>query len=211
MAAETPLTIAIFADTNLSPNGVRTFCHTFREWAQRTDSVRVVEVMPGLCDGETVSGNTKVISIKPSARVPNPVYPEQLLGYYSRAKVRRIIEAIDGCKIIHIATPGQPSRIGVIPIGLADGYRKLRPDTRPYALWHGQRLPIQGVSLEYVSLDLSEFGDARVGDEVILLGREGDDEIRLDDLANWQGAAPHEVLMSFEGRLPARYLGENPE
>ncbi|MCH7995963.1 MAG: glycosyltransferase [Planctomycetes bacterium] len=111
MAAESPLTIAIFADTNLSPNGVRTFCRTFREWAQRTDSVRVVEVMPGLSDGETVSRNTTVISIKPSARIPNPVYPEQLLGYYSRAKVTRIIEAIEGPKIVHIATPGMLSEV----------------------------------------------------------------------------------------------------
>lgn len=103
------MTIVIFADTNLSPNGVRTFCRTFRHWAQKNGSVRVVEVMPGTSDGVTVSGNTKVISIKPWARIPNPVYPEQLLGYYRRAKVAGIIEAIDGPKIIHIATAGMLS------------------------------------------------------------------------------------------------------
>ena len=95
MVAATPLTIVIFADTNLSPNGVRTFCRTFRHWAQANGSLRVIEVMPGLSDEHTCAGNTEVIGIKPSARVPNPVYPEQLLGYYSRAKVTRIIEAID--------------------------------------------------------------------------------------------------------------------
>ena len=64
------------------------------------------------------------------------------------------------------------------------------------------------MSLEYISLDLSGHEDARVGDEVVLLGRSGDEEIVLADIARWQDAAPHEVVMGFEGRLRARYLDD---
>ena len=75
----------------------------------------------------------------------------------------------------------------------------------------GRRVPIRGVSLEYLSLDLEDLADARVGDEIVLLGKSGDEEIRLDDIARWRGSAPHEALLSFEGRLRARYLGSPGE
>ena len=75
-----------------------------------------------------------------------------------------------------------------------------------HALLGGRRVPIRGVSLEYIVLDLSDFRDAKVGDEVVLLGRDGEEEIRLADIARWQEATPHEILMGFEGRLRVHYL-----
>jgi alanine racemase len=96
--------------------------------------------------------------------------------------------------------------VGVAPIGLADGYLSHRPDSAPYALLGGRRVPIRGVSLEYISLDLSDFADARVGDEIVLLGRSSGEEILLADIARWRDCAPHEALMAFEGRLCARYV-----
>ncbi len=101
--------------------------------------------------------------------------------------------------------------MGVAPIGLADGYLSNRPGSAPYALLGGRRVPIRGVSLEYLSLDLEDIADARVGDEIVLLGRSGDEEILLDDIASWRGTALHEALMSFEGRLRARYVGSPGE
>jgi alanine racemase len=80
------------------------------------------------------------------------------------------------------------------------------PGAHAGVLIDGRRVPLRGVSLEYVVLDLTERDDVRIGDEVVLLGRSGEEEILLADVADWQGAAPHEVLMGFEGRLRARYL-----
>ena len=116
---------------------------------------------------------------------------------------RPVVKAIKS-RIIHIGA----RRVGVIPIGLADGYGSLQPGAAAQVLLEGRRVRIQGVSLEYIMLDLSDFADARIGDEVVLLGRSGDDEILLADVASWQGTAPHEALMRFEGRLRARYLVE---
>ena len=104
-----------------------------------------------------------------------------------------------------------PSRIGVIPLGLADGYRPAAAGRTAFALVDGARVPIRGVSLEHVTLDLSARPAAGVGDEVVLLGENGGESITLADLAEWQGVRLHHVLMSFDGRLPARYLnGEAP-
>ena len=142
----------------------------------------------------------------------NAVCPGSLLYGMSPVSVeiaiagayRPVVRAIKS-RIIHIGPPG-PRRVGVIPLGLADGYRSLEKDASAYALLEGRRVPIRGVSLEYISLELEGFDEARIGDEVVLLGRSGDDEILLAELASWQGAQPHEVLMSFEGRLRTRYL-----
>ena len=98
-----------------------------------------------------------------------------------------------------------PSRIGVIPLGLADGYRPPAPGRTPCALVDGARVPIRGISLEHITLDLSSRPGATVGDEVVLLGTSGGDSINLADLAEWQGTRLHHVLMAFDGRLPAHY------
>ena len=98
-----------------------------------------------------------------------------------------------------------PARIGVIPLGLADGYRPVAARRAAHALVDGARAPIRGVSLEHITLDLSARPDAGVGDEVVLLGESGGESITLADLAEWQGTRLHHVLMAFDGRLPARY------
>ena len=110
-------------------------------------------------------------------------------------------------RLIHIGTPPGRGRVGVVPLGIADGYQPVKPGAPASALIDGRRVPMHGVSLEYISLDLSDIADARVGDEVILLGASGDEEILLADIASWQGSVPHVTLMAFEGRLRARYIG----
>lgn len=99
-----------------------------------------------------------------------------------------------------------PSRVGVVPLGLADGYRPLVAEADAYTLIGGRRAPIKGVSLEHMTLDLSDFGDARVGDEVVVLGQSGEEEITLYDIASWQGTRAHAALMAFDRRLACRYL-----
>lgn len=117
---------------------------------------------------------------------------------------RPVITAIKS-RIIHVATPGEPPRVGVAPIGMADGYRTHSNGADAHVLFRGRRLPITAVCLEYVLVDLSSEPDAGVGDEITLLGSSGEAEITLRDLATWQGCAPHETLLGFEGRLRAHY------
>jgi alanine racemase len=122
---------------------------------------------------------------------------------------RPVVRAIKS-RLIHIGEPGDPrhpARVGVVPLGLADGYQKIKAEAAAYALLAGRRVPIRGVSLEYIELDLSNFDKARVGNEVVLMGESGSEQILMSDIASWQGLSLHAVMLSFEGRLPARYLG----
>lgn len=104
-----------------------------------------------------------------------------------------------------------PSRIGVLPFGLADGYRPPLAGRSAYALVAGERAPIRGLSLEHITLDLSALPAAGVGDEAVLLGESGGESISLADLAEWQGTRLHHVLMAFDRRLPAHYVDEERE
>ena len=72
-------------------------------------------------------------------------------------------------------------------------------------LIRGQRVPVIAVSLEHMTLDLDGVEDARLGDEVTVLGADGGDEITLNDVAAWQGRSPLEVLQMLAGRSERRF------
>ncbi|MGI9333031.1 MAG: alanine racemase [Gammaproteobacteria bacterium] len=129
---------------------------------------------------------------------------------------RPVLKAIKS-RLIHVgpikagmrdAGPQAPRRVGVIPLGLVDGYRPISARSAACALIAGRRVAIKAVSLEHISLDLSDLDQAEIGDEVVLLGASGGETITLADIAHWQGTRPHHVLMAFDRRLRARYLGE---
>lgn len=106
MTAHDPLTIVIFADILVTPNGVRSFCRTLLNWSRRVESLRVTIVSPSRNDQVGVLGDEDVIGIRPFAQLPNPFYPDLLLGFYSQSKLKSILQAIEGPKVIHIATCG---------------------------------------------------------------------------------------------------------
>src|SRR5262249_46013414 len=87
----------------------------------------------------------------------------------------------------------RPKRLVVLPIGYYDGYdRKLSNSGR--ALIHGQPAPVVGrVAMNMTMLDVTDIG-ADIDDEVVLIGRQGDAEIRVEELADKIGTIPYEVV-----------------
>ncbi len=84
-----------------------------------------------------------------------------------------------------------PMRLGVIPMGSADGLLWLHTGR---VLVRGRAVPIvAGPSLEHTRIDLTDVADARVGDEVIVIGRQGDAEITLAEVAARHGLGLHHV------------------
>lgn len=95
----------------------------------------------------------------------------------------------------------RPSKIGVIPIGYADGYH--RGLGGGSVLVHSRRAPIVGaICMDYLMVDLTDFqGQAKVGDVVVLMG----DEITAVELADRLGSIPYEILTSLSERVPRLY------
>jgi alanine racemase len=99
------------------------------------------------------------------------------------------------------------SRIAVVPVGYADGYA-WRLTGKAEALVRGRRVPVAGsVTMDMTLLDVTEAG-AELGDEVVLLGRQGDEEITATELAAHAGTISWEILCHLGLRLPRRYVRE---
>ena len=94
---------------------------------------------------------------------------------------------------------------GVVPLGLSSGFLRPVGSQDMQVLIRGQRVPVIGVSLEHMTLDLNGVEDARLGDEVTVLGADVGDEITLNDVAAWQGRSPLEVLQMLAGRSGRRF------
>jgi alanine racemase len=99
----------------------------------------------------------------------------------------------------------RPSRIAVVPVGYADGYT-WRLTGRATALLRGRRVPVAGsVTMDMTLLDATDTG-VEPGEEAVLLGRQGGEEITAGELAGHAGTIAWEVLCSLGQRLPRRLL-----
>jgi Alr-MurF fusion protein len=91
--------------------------------------------------------------------------------------------------------------IAVLPVGYADGLRR-SPHTWREVLVHGKRAPVVGrVSMEKTTINVTSVQDVSIGDEVVLLGRQGADEITADEIAHWLGTINYEVVTSILSRI----------
>ena len=109
-------------------------------------------------------------------------------------------------RLIQVSGESRKPSIGVVPFGRVDGQRAPIPESDAYALVNGARAPVLRVSLEHTVLDLSAVEVAKVGQDVVMLGRDGEDVITINDIATWQGVGVNDVLMSLNGNLPVRHL-----
>lgn len=101
---------------------------------------------------------------------------------------------------------GRPSRIGVLPLGYGDGFPRVRNEG--FALVHGRRVPIVGgVTMDALMVDLTELPAADVGDEAVLLGRQGMEEIPVQEVAALKRSVTYDVLVGMRSRLPRHYTG----
>ncbi len=96
-------------------------------------------------------------------------------------------------------------RIATLPIGYADGLPRLLSG-RGQALIRGRRAPILGrICMDMTMVDVTCLPDVRVGDEAVLIGRQGVEEITADEVARLTGTISYEVLCRIGPRVPRIY------
>jgi alanine racemase len=96
--------------------------------------------------------------------------------------------------------------IGTISVGYADGFRRQLGN---FALVEGQRVPVVGgVCMDQCMLKLDQAPGARMGDEVVLIGRQGDASITAEEVAAAWGTVNYEVVCGLAARIPRFYLGQ---
>lgn len=103
-------------------------------------------------------------------------------------------------------TTNSVRRIATLPIGYEDGYTRLYSN-KAHVLVHGKRAPIVGsICMDQCMIDVTDIPEASVGDEVVLIGQQGEDAITPEELASHMGTISYEVLCMIGRRIPRVYI-----
>jgi alanine racemase len=106
----------------------------------------------------------------------------------------------------HTYTLTRPARVGLVPIGYADGLQRSLSG-KGYLVVGGARAPIIGrVSMDQTTVDLTSAGAIAEGDPVVVLGSQGGTSVWADDLAQWAGTISYEILTGISARVPRFYI-----
>ncbi len=99
------------------------------------------------------------------------------------------------------------ARLAVVPLGYADGVPRRLGELSAEVLIGGVRRPIRGVvTMDQLVVEVTDGPEVAVGDEVVLIGRQGDQEVTVDEWAKLLGTISYEILCGFGPRLPRRHL-----
>lgn len=98
-------------------------------------------------------------------------------------------------------------KIATIPVGYADGYWR-HLSNKGYVLIHGEKCPIVGrVCMDQFMVDVSHLDDVKIGDEVVLIGKQGNNTITAEEIAKLVGTINYEVTCRISERVPRKYEG----
>jgi alanine racemase len=125
-----------------------------------------------------------------------------------KTKVLSVRSLPPSCPISYGRTfiTGRPSRIAVLPVGYADGYNRLFSNNAE-VLVRGKRAPVVGrVCMDLTMADVTEIEGVAEGDEVVLLGRQGNETITARELAARINTIPYDILTSLGGRSRKEYI-----
>jgi alanine racemase len=137
------------------------------------------------------------------------IRPEAVAALRARIVALRKVE--DGETVSYLATYHAVGRrtIATVAAGYADGYRRSLSN-RGSALVRGRRAPVVGVvTMDMTMVDVTD-APCELGDVVTLLGREGDEEISIQEMSEASDLSPYELLTGLRLRLPRRYAGDSP-
>ena len=99
-------------------------------------------------------------------------------------------------------TSRRESVIATLPVGYADGYDRRNSNGAP-VLVRGKRCPVVGrICMDLLMVDVTEVSGVEIGDEVVLIGGQGDGFVGADELAERAGTIAYEVLCGVGRRVP---------
>ncbi|MFM9076669.1 MAG: alanine racemase [Solirubrobacterales bacterium] len=166
----------------------------FREAASHLDLVR-----PGVA----------LYGMDPFGRDPSDLGLEPVLSLVSLIGSLRTLTEGDSVGYGRAWTASGSTEVATVPIGYGDGYRRGLSGKAP-VLVGGRRLPVAGtISMDNVAVDLGPPGEAEVGigDEVVLIGRDGEERILAEDLAGLLDTINYEVTCGLSARVPREAAG----
>ncbi|HEY5269658.1 MAG TPA: alanine racemase [Anaerolineales bacterium] len=146
--------------------------------------------------------------VYPFSEAPRSVHVQPALAWKSRVVYFKVVKS--GHPVSYGSTwqSDHPIRIVTLPVGYGDGYfRSLSNKTQ--VIIHGKKYPQVGhVCMDQMMVNI-ETDSAFNGDEVTLIGETGSEAISAQDLADWAGTIPYEILTNINTRVPRVYITED--
>jgi alanine racemase len=155
-----------------------------------------------------------IYGLAPSTHIANPRVAElePVLEWRSRITFLKEVPSGAGLSYGHTFHAPRPSLVATLPVGYGDGlHRGL--SNRMEVLVHGVRCPQVGtITMDQTLVDVTELrGQVEAGDDAVLIGREGDAELRADALAASLGTIHYEIVTSIARRVPRIASGGRAE
>jgi alanine racemase len=151
---------------------------------------------------DMVRPGVALYGLEPSPDVPLPKGFQPALAFKTQVAQVKLIPAGEGISYGCTYITAQPTRIAVLPVGYADGFRRA-PTNWGSVLIHGQEAPLLGrVCMDQSMVDVSHIPGVRVGDEVVLIGQQGTATLSAETVARRLGTINYEVVAEILARVP---------
>jgi len=163
-----------------------------------------------LSDGSGVRPGLMLYGSSPSEHTAHEGL-EFILTWKCRVIQIRDVPEGTGISYGHDFVTDRPSRIATISTGYADGYMRSLTN-RSDVLIGGQRSPVVGrVTMDMIMVDITGKEDVSVGDEVVLIGRQGEECVTAEELAQLAGTINYEIYCGISARVPRFYRDQKSE
>ncbi len=141
--------------------------------------------------------------LHPSSACKLPGVVRPALTWKSRLSQVKVLPPGRGISYGHIYTTSSEERIGTVPVGYADGFRRVEGNE---VLVGGKRVPVVGrVTMDQIMVQLDSIPDAQPGDEVVIIGSQEAERISAEDVADRWGTINYEVTSGILNRVPRLY------
>ena len=141
--------------------------------------------------------------LHPSEECPLPDDFRPALSWKSILSQVKTLPPGRGVSYGHEYVTNGNERIGTIPVGYADGFRRLRGNQ---VLIGGKRVPVIGrVTMDQILVQLDQVPESKAGDEVVLIGKQGGESITAEDVGRIWGTINYEVTCAVGPRVPRIY------
>jgi alanine racemase len=145
-----------------------------------------------------------------SARLGNRPVPDLQPVLAWKTRIVQIKDVPQGAFVGYGCThrTTRKTRLGILPVGYADGFDRGIGNTG-YVLIRGKRAPVIGrVCMNLTMIDITDVEGVGLEEQVVLLGRDGDEEISADLMAEWAGTINYEIVSRISPFLPRKVVGD---
>ena len=143
--------------------------------------------------------------LRPSEKTFSPKL-KPALSLKAKISYLKEIEKGEGISYGLTLKTNKKSLIATVPIGYADGYPR-QLSNKGVVLVKGKRVPVVGnVTMDNIMIDVTDIGEVKIGDEVVIIGNQGNKKIEVNELSKALNTIDYEIVCGITNRVPRIYV-----